>query len=405
MPATVRKSRIRKTATAVETLAAPAPQVFELTNMEIEEVSIVDRPANEREFLLRKKAEEKKLAAAKAAEVTTIEEPEGIDLVAAAKAAEDLKALDAAAKAAEDARKAADAAKAAPVPAAKVAEVADPVAAAGALAAATKADITVSTPSGDVTVTVEDAPVVAPPAPQALIDKVKAATLAGIDAIAARVAKFRQDVDAGTIGSYNDSGRSEALWGHIWYLKDMLDSLYNIGGASWEIESAGDAAQDVDKSSDVNKAHKAITAARVKKFAAVHKCMTYAMKDFSGVLKELANDQDENVLEEDPDEVATDRVKAAATPVAVAAAKAAPVPPVVAPVPPEVTKRLGELDDMVRSLKIVVATQATEIAKARNTVNGSNAQTADELLATSVPEHDTFIWPADLAAKPTRQRF
>lgn len=391
MPATARKSRIRKTATAVEALAAPAPQIFELKNMEIEEVSIVDRPANEREFLLRKKAEKAAdEAAAKAVEPEADEAAQGIDLVAAAKAAEDLKALDAAAKAVEDARKIADAAKAAT-------EVVDPVAAAGALAAATKADITVSTPSGDVTVTVEDAPAPVSPAPQALIDRVKAATLAGIDAIAARLAKFRQDVDGGTVSSYNDSGRSEALWGHIYYLKDMLDSLYDIGGASWEIESAGDAAQDVDKAQGVKKAHKAITAARVKKFAAVHKCMTYAMKDFSGVLKELANDQDENVLEEEPPVAPTS--KAAAPAPAPAAAVVAPV------IPPEIVAQMGQLSTMVNSLKATVAKQASEIAKARNTVNGSNAQIDDEKVATSVPGHDTVIWPADLAAKPARQRF
>lgn len=403
MPATVRKSRIRKTATAVEALAAPAPQVFELTNMEIVEVSIVGRPANEREFLLRKKAEKK---AADEAAAKAVAEPEaaqeGIDLVAAAKAAEDLKALDAAAKAAEDAQKVADAAKAvaekpAPAPAAKAAEIADPIAAAGALAAATKADITVSTPSGDVTVTVEDAPAPVVPAPQALIDKVKAATLAGIDAIAARLAKFRQDVDSGTVSSYNDSGRSEVLWNHIYYINGMLDALYDIGGPSWEIESAGDAAQDVDKSAAVNKAHKAITAARVKKFAAVHKCMTYAMKDFSGVLKELANDQDENVLEEEPPVAPTSKAAAPAP---------APAPAVVAPaIPPEITAQMGQLSTMVNSLKATVAKQASEIAKARNTVNGSNAQIDDEKVATSVPSHDTVIWPADLAAKPARQRF
>lgn len=429
MPAKINKTRVRKAATAVEALVAPpaAPAVFELTNMEIEEVSIVDRPANERRFLLRKKKEEE--AAAKAAAAApTIEDGEEIDLVAADKAVEELKIKDAAHKAVHDAA-VKEAAKAAPltpapatVPAAELATKAAPVAPAPApapaalvidpttalneLVTATKADITVSTPSGDVTVTVADTPVAAPPAPQALIDKVKAATLAGIDAIAARLAKFRSDVDSETISSYNDSGRSEALWGHIWYIKGMLEALYDIGGASWEIEAAGDAAQDVDKAQGVKKAHKAITAARVQKFAAVHKCLTYAMKDFSGVMKELSQDPEEaNDLNVDPVVAAGGVSKSAPAAPAVVAPVVAPVP--VAPtLSPEILAQITELTKSVGALKTTIATQAAEIAKARNTVNGSNAQPEDERVATNVPEHDTVIWPADLAAKPTkRQRF
>ncbi len=434
MPAKIKKTRISKAATAVEALVAPAaaPTVFELSNMQVEEVSIVDRPANERKFLLRKKKEEEAKKAAEAAKSAgapadglIVEDGEGIDLVAAQKAADELKAKDAEAKAKDDAEKAAKAAApaAAPVPVpapalapavesavkatvpavAPAAEiVTDPTAALNELVTATKADITVSTPSGDVTVTVDDTPVAVPPAPQALIDKVKAATLAGIDAIAARLAKFRSDVDTGSISSYNDSGRSEALWGHVYYLKSMLEALYDIGGPSWEIESAVDAAQDVDKSADVNKAHKAINAARVKKFAAVHKCMTYAMKDFSGILKELSQDPEEsNDLPADPADVATDRVGKSATPAPVVAPVVVPAPAVISP---EILSQITELNKSVNSLKTLVATQAAEIAKARNTLNGSNVQPEDELLATTVPGCDTVIWPADIAAKPSMKR-
>lgn len=392
MPA---KSRVRKSATpAVTALVAPDPVIHELTNITVEEVSIVDRAANERTFLLRKKAEEdaakadapeivtlvvavKADAPVSAAPVLEIEDAEPIDMEVAIKAAQELKDKDAAA---------ALAAKAAPV-----APVIDPAQALTDLVAATKADITVSTPSGDVTVTVADEPVVVPPAPAALIDKVKAATLAGIDAIAARVAKFRADVEAGDVSVYSSSGTSDVLWSHVYYIKGMLEALYDIGGPSWEIESAGDS---------VTKAgHKAINSARVTKMQGIHKAMSYCMKDLGALVKEVSAD------ETDAPDGGTDAAKAAPI---VAKAVTTPVA-VVTPVAkqeiaPEVMAQLTAFAAQIKGLTATVAAQATDLAKARNTIPGSNAPTGDEMLATTMPNRDIFVWPADVAADPAKKR-
>jgi hypothetical protein len=373
-----KRQRIKKSAEVAATATAE-PTVHELTNITVQEVSLVDRPANERTFLLRKKAEEAakddaektaKTAADALAVETTIEtvEAEGIDLVAAAKAAEELKAKDAA-----------DLAK-------KQVDEAAATTAAADLVSAAKADITVTTADGSaVTVSVPEVtePVVVPAAPAELIDKVKAATLAGIDAIAARLVKFRSDVNTSPVSPWSTAGTSDVLWSHIYYLKGMLEALYDIGGPSWEIESAGDA---VDKS--VKKGHKAITTARVAKLGAIHTALTYCMKDYAGVMKELTQEQDDAAaLDLDPLTAGTELT-----------GKAAPVV-VATPIAP-VTKAdpiVEELKKSVEALTNTVAKQSAEMAKARNSVAQSNSLPPEEIPATDVPSRDIFVWPSDLA--------
>ncbi len=379
------KRRIRKSAEVVAAEPAPA-EIHELTNITVEEVSMVDRPANERKFLLRK-AKEKAEAAAKAAELPVPElvaEPaEEIDLVAAAKAMEDLKAKDA-----EDlAKKKAE----------ESAQVSDPAAALTDLVAATKTDVTVETAEGAITVSIPDEPARVPAAPPELIDKVKTATLAGIDAIAARVASFRSAVETGAPSPYSSSGTSDVLWDHVYYIKGMLEALYDIGGPSWEIESAGDAASDVDKSGVAKAGHKSITASRVAKLAAIHKGMTYCMKDYAGIMKELSQEQDEEGdLEVDPTTAGTELTGKNTPPIAKAAPVVAPAPVIVAP-DPVVLNKLNELTAMITTLKGTVAEQAVALAKARNSNGGSNALSVDEVVANDVPNTDTNIWPADMA--------
>lgn len=381
MPTKTKRIRVTKAAAeGVESLIAAEPaKVHELTSITVEEVSLVDRPANERTFLLRKKAEEEAAAAAAALQPVA-ESVETLDLVAAAKAAEDLKVKDAADKAAS--------AKASAAPAQTAED----------LVAAAKAEITVETIDGAITVSVEDAPAPTPIAPTELIDKVKAATLAGIDSIAARVAKFRSDVETGTTSPYSSNGTSDALWGHIYYIKGMLDALYDIGGPSWEIEAATE--KSVEKAG-----HKSITASRVAKMSAIHKGLTYCMKDYAGLMKELTQEAvDSGELETDLPAGKTDKAAPAIVVVPVAATPAT----VVAPAPTIVVQdpAIGELRSLVDTLKSTVAQQAADIAKARNVIGSSNSLQADhENVANDVPNRATVVWPADMAAAPQRSRF
>src|SRR6185369_2146355 len=138
------------------------------------------------------------------------------------------------------------------------------------------------------------APPATPIAPAAVVDRVKAALLAGIDAINQRMTSFRAAVETDP-ATYSASGTPGVLFDHVWYVRAMLDALFDIGGPCWEIETAADMA----KAQGVKKGHKAITGARVAKMRGIHKAMSYACKDMGGLIDELGTDEEETAPKEE----------------------------------------------------------------------------------------------------------
>lgn len=377
-----KRQRITKSDTSGE-------KVKELTNLEVQEVSIVDRPANRREFLVTKRAGGRSMRPASAAEVaaesvTKTDEP----VTAPAINAEDPAAVIApAAKADEPAPVIAPATKA-DEPATKADEPA-PAAAAKAEAAATPVDT--SPP--------------APATPEAVVDKIKAQVVAGIEAIVQRLDKFRSDVDTSPV--YSD-GVPSAVFDHIWYLRCMLDEFYNVGGPQWEMATAfGDA--EITKSVEAaKKGHKAITGARVVKLRAVFKALGYAHGDLDSLLKEL----DTEIA------AATAAVAATGDP-SLSFAKSDTTEPVVAPATTVAPAPVASPAPAALSAEDAgrIAKLEGDLAKALETINKSNdtitslqtkldsvaevRQDSRQLsLDPAASNHGNLIWPADLAAVP-----
>lgn len=374
-----------------------AKKTNELTSINVEEVSTVDRAANGKKFLLVKGLERIEGEEVDASEMERVEkETQDKDAKDAAEYAA-LKAKAVADESAAELARTAAIAAAAPVAVAPVATapvVAPVIASAPTAEVKAKQDLASLVQSaksesiivdGTATVTVSADPP-EPVAPAATIEQVKTAVLAGIDSIAARLEKFRADVEKDP-SSYSASG-APCLYDHVWYLQDMLYALFNIGGAAWEIGAA------------VNKGHRAITAGRVAKMKGIHKGLGYVMKDLGSLVGELTEDED------------AEEALAMAVPVAAAAAKAAPVvvvapvvtapttavAPAVAPaVSTEVVKQLSELAAIVGNLRGVVADQAVQLSKQRQTVGPSNTPANERSITKSPEEDDTVSWPADMA--------
>ncbi len=421
------KSTVQKNAEAISVETSKASGVFELTDLTVSEVSLVDRGANRREFLVKKKAS----AGARGEVITGA--PKINPLL---KNDAELAALDAAdagvktgtveASKTEAAPAAAPAVKEAPAvvaPVDEAAELAKLRAAVGPGVAPTKkADVTITPQEdGSVTVSVEnDAPVVTPPvAPASVIEAVKVATLAGIDAISERLMKLRSDVSSGaTLQNWSQAGQHD-LWGQSWYLKDMIDQLCYIGGPMWEIEQAGDAAMDVDKSAHdkkVAKAHKAITAARLEKMRGIHKAMIYAHNDMDKLIKELDSEAGSATDGKETPDTGTQyqpdrgssfaKAETVTAPVAVAAAVVKAADPELI----EMKRSLAEQSQMVESLRQIVAEQSATINKSRTAQDSNSNPVEDDVQKSRHGEADrdnlNVKWPMDLADRkvPTRGR-
>ena len=422
-------------AAPVETSKAEG-QVFELTSLDVKEVSLVDKGANRREFLVTKKAGERGevITGGKEIKINPLLKNDA-ELVAkdqadagaipGANAAATAEGIDGAAGpgvVTEVDKSKADTAAAAPVATAapavdEAAELAKLRAAVGG--EAKKADVTITPEAdGSVSVSVDTTPAAAvSPAPASVVEKIKAATLAGIDAISERLMALRADVSSGKLTSqWSQSGQQE-VWSHTWYIRDMLDQLGMIGGPAWEIEAAGDEAMDVGKAQGVTKAHKAITAARLEKMRGIHKAMIYCHNDMDKLIKELdgeagaATDGKETPdtgTKFEPDRGSSFAKGAGEAPAAaVAAAVVAPVAatPVVKAADPEVAelrRSLSEQAQMVESLRQIVAEQSATINKSR-TAQDSNSE-PDEIGPKIASECDNVKWPLDLADRRVPDR-
>ncbi len=288
----------------------------------------------------------------------------------------------------------------------------EPVAASTEIVATKAAEIAVTTnEDGSVVIMVDDQPTTIsnPSLPSAVQDKVKTSVVAGIDAIMLRMATLRQNV-LNSKGSYSASGTPSEL-SDLYYICDMLYSLYSIGGPNWEIEQAADAALDasgvaksVTKSADSIKVqkNKVINMARTLKLKAAHVAMAYAHKDMDNVLKELDTEGGDATGEMARGEASTP----ASTPSGVApsnfakAAKDIKEEPEYLSIVEELKKRDEELKKnaiAIASLQKLAANQGELIAKARGSVVTSNA--AEQIPVVSAQED--VQWDLDLAA-PSR---
>lgn len=388
------RSVIRKDATTSVSATKAADGVHELTDMKVHEVSIVDAAANKRRFLVTKKGETTVDRAAVAEKMKALaaagERLPGAELDAADVAAKVAPAIVAAPAVAA---KAADVVPIPPPATAVSAVIVDPIAALDALNKSIEVEATPQL-DGSVTITVADttpAPVSA--APAEVQDKIKVAVIGGIDAIIARLQTLSAAV-ASSKGTWSDSGVPQELYG-LWYIRDMISALYDIGGPSWEIEFAAEAAidgMDSEMAKAKSSAHKAITAARVGKLMATHRALKYCASDLGTLLKELNG----------------------VVPAAVAAVVEAPTAKSTGTVEPApavaidifsdprfiaLTKAQEESAAIIARLQSMVAEQAETITKARNSVASSNGD--DNNIRPPATKSDKVVWARDLAAPKT----
>lgn len=423
------KTHVRKDAVNKDDLGAIAAP-YELTNIDVKEVSIVDAAANRKKFLVTKRSDPKSrersmrpventTSTTKAEDMppTEAEKAKEAEKVTAEKAATEKASIEAAAEAEKVA------AEKAASEAAEVAKAAEAVkVAADALAAVGKTE---AAPD----ITVADPPPVA--APTETVDRVKAAILGVLDAVGTRLDKFRSDVNTGTV--YND-GVPSAVFDHVYYLRGLLDSVWDIGGPYWEARIVQAAAvADIGKSAtpeEIAKAGKAITAARVQKMKGIHKAMAYCTKDMDGLVSELDAEYTpgDSVVTSDPsvDPNAMSFAKAEAEKAAaekVAAEKAAAdksaaditkaqtdkatfekmiadaVAVATKALTEQIASKTAEIEIVTKNLQSSVNAQAIEVAKARNTIADSQ-QIVDDGVAT----HDTIGWSSDMAAPVNKSR-
>lgn len=422
----------------------------QLTDIQVHEVSVVDRAANKRRFITTKADEtpaetaariqakitargdltpgaeadstivaEKADTAADGGDLSTLSIPAMHAQAASAHA----HAASAHAAAAEAGKKKTSKASVAPLPPpsgvtapAAPEVIADPEAELLALAKSAASEPAATAPAvtekaaeiavmtnedGSITISVDDQPTTIsnPSLPSAVQDKVKMSVVAGIDAIMLRMATLRQNV-LNSKGSYSSSGTPSEL-SDLYYICDMLYSLYSIGGPSWEIEQAADAAldaTDVAKSAGSVKVqkNKIINMARTLKLKAAHSAMEYAHKDMGKILKELDSEGGDATGEMASQTTATDGAPSNFA----KAAKDIKEDPAYLSIVEELKKRDEELKKnaaAIASLQKLAANQGELIAKARGSVAPSNS---GEQIPVVIVQEDVQ-WDLDLAA-PSR---
>lgn len=350
-------------------------EVFELTNIRVREVSLVDRAANQRKFVVTKRDEKKRSGdpittedAAKALEKaqenfanTPAAELDRKDAEEAKKAAEDtgVETISTETNVVAETVVVTETTKVAETVSAETAVVAETV-------VAVKADESFSTPAMD-----------------AYAKKMQAAWLGAIDAVRARLDMMSEE--AKLPYGYPSS--------HIYYLKCMLDCMYDIGGAEWDIESAAMSAataksDDVAKREGLAKIGKAILATRALR------------EQMSEMRKRL--EAPEVVAEVKKDAPVAAVVDPVVAPVAALdPVVAAPAVNIEAPAF-DITKdpafkalqeSMTSQTKTIKSLEAIVDTQQKELAKARSTVR-SNALTP----TLDTPHNEEVKWPLDMAA-------
>lgn len=453
------------------------PATHELTNMRVDEVSAVDRAANKRKFLVTKNDEtpaetsariQAKIAARGDAGPGVIDKADkgddNDDATVPGTPAAHAHAASAHAAAASAHANAAAQAKPTPVKTEKSGDVVplpgstsvtttaknatedkgtsvDPIAEMEALAKETNAEaakvgasstkksddvsLAVLDANGNVAATlnvsVDDAATATgTAAPAEVINSIKTALVGGIDAVSARIAQLRANI----LASRNISstyGTPTELY-DIWYIRDMLCALYDIGGPAWEVQNAADAAEDeLAKAASEGKPvstitkNKVITKARIMKMQAAHKAMEYAHADMKKVLKEMDSEGGDATGEVASATQATDGTpKTTNFEKSDGASKDIEKDPRFVALQTELSKaqtelktkgdelaaKAGELkkaQDSVATLQALASRQAATLETARGSVGKSN-KVVDNGSPARETNSDSFQWPRDLAA-------
>lgn len=391
----------------------------ELTNITVKEVSVVDRAANKRTFLVTKNA--RRAAKDDDTDLTTLGPVDkGGDLAAEldakdkataetqkSEAQKALDAKDAADKAefeAEKARLEKQAAAASGAPAAPEtppSAVAPPVETIDTAKALEDLTALVAEPASTKK---DDAPtpvvVVSEPASLSpTAQSVKAAILSGIDKIEEKIKEWRAAITASDSQNTDQiSGRPYAVWEYSYYLCRMIDQISNVGGPDWEMQNAT-IGKELEARAAVAKAgNKAITAARIGTLKGVHQGLAHCVGTMDKVMKELTETETATVEEPVQDSFAK-AAPVAAVPVAPQPAPAPVVvmdPALVAKVN-EMGERLTKSDELITSLRDIVKSQAAEINKARGEVSSNVIPNDRSEIQKERNQRDTVVWDVDLA--------
>lgn len=366
--------------------------VFELTNIKVEEVSLVDRAANQRKFVVVKRADKKGTGAPITAEDAAKALLKAQENGAGTPAAE-LDARDAAAKNAST--------ETAVVPAETVAApVIEP--APTAPASKSEVDIVVTESGGTVDISVSATPSFAEGSAKALLmTKLRMAWLGAIDAIRLRLDALTQSVNSPSDGVYI----TWEAYNHVDYIRCMLESFYSIGGPEWDIAVAAVAAAAMAKSDTVKKQTEdlknigtAISASNVRKTFDVQAALK-ALLGPAPIVEALKTEEKPAVKTESI--ASTEPVVVA--PVVAIAPVAPAIPTGIAPI--DITQdpafkamqeALKTQEQAVALLKANMTAQEKDLAKARSTIR-SNALTDD-----SQTSHNEVVWDRDMAS-PTAQ--
>jgi hypothetical protein len=350
-------------------------KVHELTDMVVEEVSLVDRAANKRKFLVTK--QDGAGGGSPANDNASAPEGETIDPVAAraeldklaAQAAQDVAVKDAADAAEAAAQKAAETADPPEQTAAPV-ETPAPVAASEAPVVAPASAEAAAAPATD---PVEAIKALAPPVKKdaaadeeaqeqveafEMSGQMKAALQGSLQAVADRLAVLRSLVDGAMEVSDPSYGVPYGVYAHIEYMCSMLYGVEALGGPEWEVAAAAMTSKADGK--PVKKVGRPMRKDRFER-----------LKSAAKSLSDLINE-----MEGDPDE-AEKRAAAAATP--------APAP----------NQEVDSLKTMVKSLQTMVATLQRQGGARVSNVNS---------LDTPQGRRDTFVWEhaRDMAAPARR---
>lgn len=378
-------------------------EVFELTNIKVKEVSLVDRAANKRKFLVVKNDKKRAGDPVTADDVETALGKARETLVGTPAA--ELDRRDAAAKSAPEApRVAPEAPSVASEPAIVTEPVAEPVA---------KEILEV--------VVVQSQPsYAAGSAEDILLTKLRAAWIGGLDAIRARLDAAVEAVNRPTDGIYV----SWDAYGHIDAIRCMLECFYGFGGPEWEIEVAAVTAAAA-KGENVTKKHeelkkigRAISGQRMRSLKDMHGLVSDLQKRFDALLADVeAEPETEKATTVKTDVLAEAMdVVSAATPVAIVAPTVvAPPNVIVASAPEKIAAPVTALDitqnpafkalaesmkaqqTEIERLRNVSASQEQALAKAKGTIR-SNALTPEP----PANHNDHVVWPRDMASPASR---
>jgi hypothetical protein len=375
------------TANEVDISKADAPKA-ELIDIVTTEVSLVDRAANKRDFLVKKQAQ----AAGEAPTINPLLAPDA-EMIAKDKAdAEAYKAEKAAAEAA------AAGTPVAVTPAATPAVEAAPAVAAASVTAAevTKTEDIAPTVAVEATTTVVASEVVAPPSvvpaieapttkddsgeaepplqisvslsppapePLKILPPLKAALEAGLQAVIARAQDALKILSTAVADS---SGCSYVPWeigAQTRQIDALVDQMDCIGGTDWAA-SAILAAGAASAPTDVTKAGAAMSAARHGRFTKTHGDMGSALKDMQKCYKAMGDMLSEVAPGDKTEKAEVPVVAPAAAPTPVAAPTPAVAPAPVAEVAKSASSDTAQLLKAVEDLRRVVADQALVIEKA-----------------------------------------